>query len=178
MKITIKKLGQYPWREGTVEGHHFHAAVYDEPSVYGINEGRISKLMVWDEAMRQGRRGYSRTSLMNYDRGWDIEPEARHKALIDELVSYLEKLRPSPMRAVVFCCPSGGKKISTSCAAGSGRGLSREKSRFQVGYIPRNFKERRWRPWQTATEALVSVLDRRKRRCRISWLRVIRGNEN
>lgn len=34
MKITIKKLGQYPWREGTVEGHHFQAAVYDEPSVY------------------------------------------------------------------------------------------------------------------------------------------------
>ena len=53
---------------------------------------------------------------------------------------------------------SGGKQISTSGAAGSGRGLSREKSRFQVGYIPRNFKERRWRPWQTATEALVSAL--------------------
>lgn len=94
MKITIKKLGQYPWREGTVEGHHFQAAVYDKPSVYGINEGRISKLMVWDEAKRQGRRGYSRTTLMNYDRGWDIEPEARHKALIDELVSYLENLPP------------------------------------------------------------------------------------
>lgn len=94
MKITIKKLGQYPWREGTVEGHHFQAAVYDEPSVYGINEGRISKLMVWDEAKRQGRRSYSRTTLMNYDRGWDIEPEARHKALIDELVSYLENLPP------------------------------------------------------------------------------------
>ena len=44
MKITIKQLGQYPWREGTIEGHHFQAAVYDEPSVYGINEGRISKL--------------------------------------------------------------------------------------------------------------------------------------
>ncbi|MFR3907756.1 MAG: hypothetical protein ACLTYI_09715 [Christensenellales bacterium] len=42
MKITIKKLGQYPWLEGTVEGHHFQAAVYDEPSVYGINEGRIT----------------------------------------------------------------------------------------------------------------------------------------
>lgn len=94
MKITIKKLGQYPWREGTVEDHHFQAAVYDEPSVYGINEGRISKLMVWDEAKRQGRRSYFRTTLMNYDRGWDIEPEAQHKALIDELVSYLENLPP------------------------------------------------------------------------------------
>ena len=42
MKITIKQLGQYPWREGTIEGHHFQAAVYDEPSVYGINEGRMT----------------------------------------------------------------------------------------------------------------------------------------
>ena len=50
MQITIRKLDQYPWREGMIEGYHFQAAVYDEPSVYGINEGRISKLMVWDEA--------------------------------------------------------------------------------------------------------------------------------
>ena len=92
MKITSKKLNHYPWLEGTVEGHHFQAAVYDEPSVYGINEGRISKLMVWDETKRQCRRGYSRTILMNYDRGWDIEPKAQHKSLIDELISYLENL--------------------------------------------------------------------------------------
>ena len=90
MQITIRKLGQYPWREGMIEGYHFQAAVYDEPSVYGIDEGRISKLMVWDETKRQCRRGYSRTILMNYDRGWDIEPKAQHKALIDELISYLE----------------------------------------------------------------------------------------
>ena len=92
MQITIRKLDQYPCREGMIEGYHFQAAVYDEPSVYGIDEGRISKLMVWDETKRQCRRGYSRTILMNYDRGWDIEPKAQHKSLIDELISYLENL--------------------------------------------------------------------------------------
>ena len=56
MKITSKKLGQYPWWEGTIEGYHFQAAVYDEPSEYGINEGRTSKLMVWDEAERRRTR--------------------------------------------------------------------------------------------------------------------------
>ena len=40
-------------------------------------------------------------------------------------------------------------KISTIRMTRSGRGLSREKSRFQAGYIPRNFKERKWRPRQT-----------------------------
>lgn len=92
MQITIRKLDQYPWREGMIEGNHFQAAVYDEPSVYGIDEGRISKLMVWDETKRQCRRGYSRTILMNYDRGWDIEPKAQHKDMIDALIFYLENL--------------------------------------------------------------------------------------
>lgn len=54
-------------------------------------------------------------------------------------------------------------KISTIRTTRSGRGLSREKSRFQVGYIPRKFKERRWRPWQTATEALVSAAGQKKK---------------
>ena len=93
MKITIKKLGQYPWREGTIEGTIFRRRSMTSIGVW-YQRGRISKLMVWDEAKRQGRRSYSRTTLMNYDRGWDIEPEARHKALIDELVSYLENLPP------------------------------------------------------------------------------------
>lgn len=92
MQIIVKKLDQYPWWEGTIEGYHFQAAVYDEPSVYGINQGRISKLMVWDEAKRQRYRNIFRAALMNYDRGWDIKPKAEHKAMIDDLISYLENL--------------------------------------------------------------------------------------
>ena len=92
MKITSKKLGQYPWWEGTIEGYHFQAAFYDEPSEYGINEGRTSKLMVWDEAERRRTRNIFSAAIMNYDRGWDIKPKVQHKALIDELVSFLENL--------------------------------------------------------------------------------------
>ena len=92
MQITIRKLDQYPWREGMIEGYHFQAAVYDEPSVYGINEGRISKLMVWSERVRQQTGGADWGTITNYDRGWDIEPKAQHKSLIDELISYLENL--------------------------------------------------------------------------------------
>lgn len=34
----------------------------------------------------------------------------------------------------------GGEKISIASVTGSGHGVSREKSRFQVGYIARSFK--------------------------------------
>ena len=92
MNITIQKQGQYPWYKGMIGGYTFEAAVYDEPSVYGINEGRISKLMVWDETKRQQYRNIFSAAIMNYDRGWDIEPQKRHKALINALIAYLENI--------------------------------------------------------------------------------------
>lgn len=69
------------WRKGTVAipdgGDYivckYEAKQYDEGSVYGINEGRISKLCITID----GR------TVCNYDRGWDIEPtcEAAEMAL-------------------------------------------------------------------------------------------------
>ena len=61
------------WKEGTigipVKGGktkiaHYWAKVYDEGSEYGINEGRISKLLIT----------IGGETVANYDRGWDIEP--------------------------------------------------------------------------------------------------------
>ena len=34
------------WYEGCMDGYHYQAKVYDEGSIYGINEGRISKLWI------------------------------------------------------------------------------------------------------------------------------------
>ena len=65
------------WKEGTIKVYgswfHYWYKVFDEPSIFGIDEGRISKLMLKrkDEI------------VCNYDRGWDIEPvdEATEMAL-------------------------------------------------------------------------------------------------
>ena len=53
---------------------------YDEPSIYGIDEGRISKLTV----KRDGRE------IMNFDRGWDLEPntDADREVLAEILAKY------------------------------------------------------------------------------------------
>ena len=42
----------------------YSAKVYDEPSEFGIEEGRISKLEVRNEGKL----------IINYDRGWDVKP--------------------------------------------------------------------------------------------------------
>lgn len=56
------------WREGTLEigasVFTYCIKVYGEGSDYGIDEGKISKLML----KRDGR------VVCNYDRGWDIRP--------------------------------------------------------------------------------------------------------
>ena len=59
---------------------HYWAKVYDEPSEYGINGGRISKLMIQKGGV----------TTCNYDRGWDVEPkdEATQLALCILLNEY------------------------------------------------------------------------------------------
>lgn len=69
------------WKEGNVRLggriYWYNMKVYDEASAYGINEGRISKLVV---KFRGG-------SVAAYDRGWDLAPvDANAQAVVDHLV--------------------------------------------------------------------------------------------
>ena len=56
------------WSKGSIKVHdsiiHYWVKHFEEGSVFGIDGGRISKLML----NRDGR------IIANYDRGWDIEP--------------------------------------------------------------------------------------------------------
>jgi len=59
--------GNQLWREGVIDGFRYCAKVYDRPSRFGINDGRVSKLTItrngnnWDQA------------TFNYDRGLDFD---------------------------------------------------------------------------------------------------------
>lgn len=56
------------WKEGTLKVYdsifHCWMKVYEEPSQFGIDGGKISKLM-----LKQNGR-----IVCNYDRGWDVMP--------------------------------------------------------------------------------------------------------
>ena len=59
------------WKEGTIgiygEPYHYWVKVYEIGSEYGIEGGKISKLMI----KRNGQ------IVCNYDRGWDIHPTCK-----------------------------------------------------------------------------------------------------
>lgn len=52
------------WEQGTTNGYKWQAKVYDEPSHYGIDGGRVSKLSICNA---------DKTCVYNYDRGLDFD---------------------------------------------------------------------------------------------------------
>ena len=86
--MTVQMDGR--WLKGTIDGYEFFALVFQVGSKYGINEGRISKL-----AVRHKLESLTEVSryIINYDRGWDIEPATEeHRMILDTLVEYFENL--------------------------------------------------------------------------------------
>lgn len=74
------------WVSGLCGNYYFEAKLFDEPSDFGINDGRVSKLTIQTKA---------NTIIVNYDRGWDIEPVLTEKPIYEAIVELLEN---SPKR--------------------------------------------------------------------------------
>ena len=72
------------WKEGSIKANgeifHYWMKQYEEGSRYGINGGRISKLML----KRNGEIVY------NYDRGEDIEPVDENTELAVQIILHGE----------------------------------------------------------------------------------------
>ena len=63
------------WKEGALKVYdnifHYWMKVYEGPSEFGINGGKVSKLML----------KHNGKIVCNYDRGWDVKPAARIPSL-------------------------------------------------------------------------------------------------
>ena len=91
----------YPWVDGRLEemtpdessvlnNYFFWAKLYDEGSKFGINGGRISKLLIYKNGFGCSRHNAS--ILANYERGWDIQPKAKYeKEVLKRIVDGLEE---------------------------------------------------------------------------------------
>ena len=64
-------------------GYHFNAKVYQEPSEFGINGGKVSKLCIGDDEK----------CILNYDRGWDILDPMITPDILEDVVEALEMFR-------------------------------------------------------------------------------------
>jgi hypothetical protein len=67
---------------GSIAKYEFGAHVQSEPSIDGIQEGRISRLTV----------NSGQDVLLNYDRGWQTPVPESCRGIFDKLVKALEEL--------------------------------------------------------------------------------------
>ena len=73
------------WTKGMVDGYDYCIKHSNGGSIYGIDGGQISKL----EIRRDGK------IHVNYDRGWDIEPQgAEVKAVFEKILRQHTLNRP------------------------------------------------------------------------------------
>ena len=79
------------WKEGVIRvqveidkyiGLWYQVKVYDLPSEYGIEGGRISKLQ-----LREGCR-FDGEIVANYDRGWDVKPKTKAAEVALQILLY------------------------------------------------------------------------------------------
>lgn len=83
------------WVEGNIGEYNFEAKLFDEGSQYGIDNGRVSKLSIWSEKIRQEKNNFFSDCIVNYDRGWDIEPKNQY---IEHFNAVMELLENAPKR--------------------------------------------------------------------------------
>lgn len=77
---TAQACNEWTFATATVQGKEYRAiwVRFNEPSKHGIDQGRISKLWINNQ---------DRSEVVNYDRGWDIQPQsAEAKAILAELL--------------------------------------------------------------------------------------------
>jgi hypothetical protein len=83
------------WVSGTVGGFRFEAKLNDTTTSYGINGGRVSKLIVFNESLRRNVRSLYKSMIIHWDKSWDIKPT---KKTAEEFNSVMRLLESSPKR--------------------------------------------------------------------------------
>lgn len=78
------------WITCVIAGRWVQAKVYDEPSTFGVNDGRVSKLCIDKSAMRDPEQNFFAQMDYNYDRGLDFSNLSEED--VNVIVETLEKL--------------------------------------------------------------------------------------
>lgn len=70
------------WVTGICGDYTFSAKLFDEGSQFGIKGGRVSKLSITKVGTLK--------LAVNYDRGWDVKPDATTKPYYKAIMTLLE----------------------------------------------------------------------------------------
>ena len=84
--IVITKIIRN-WVIGEIDGMQFEAKVYDIPSEFGIDDGKVCKLSVC--------RDKDNGEIIAYERGWEKYPTDKYEYLLDAILEYCKQLPPA-----------------------------------------------------------------------------------
>lgn len=88
MKIEFLKFeNRDNWVNGCVNDgeFYFESKLFDEGSIFGIDDGRVSKLNI-----SIGNSFSWNNCIVNYDRGWDVEPTKEYIEVYEAVLEFLE----------------------------------------------------------------------------------------
>lgn len=92
MVVIGDKRKDTGWITAIICGRWVQAKVYDEPSEYGIDNGRVSKLAIMKTDTRDVNSAYHPQLCYHWDRGLDFKRKGTTIAFVREIVAILEEL--------------------------------------------------------------------------------------
>jgi len=78
------------WITAIIAGRWVEAKVYDQPSMFGVNGGRVSKIAISKTDKRDKRRHFLDQIAYHYDRGLDFCKCPQR--IVDKVIAELEAL--------------------------------------------------------------------------------------
>jgi hypothetical protein len=91
MKL-LQRSGSSGWITAIIEGRWVQAKVYDEPSIFGVNDCRVSKLVIGKTDNRDPNQDFFEQMDYNYDRGLDFHNETLPVEVLNKILSVLNGL--------------------------------------------------------------------------------------
>lgn len=88
--MRILKRDSRGWTEAVIEGRWCLAKVYNNPSRFGINGGRTSKLSISKTDTRDENQHFFEQMDYNYSRGLDFD--TLPNLLLDKIIAQLQVL--------------------------------------------------------------------------------------
>ena len=74
--IAYHEIPDTNWYQGEVGYYSWEGKIFDDPSQFGINNGRVSKLKI-----KKGNK-----VVVNYDRGWDIPVDEDTAKVVNDIL--------------------------------------------------------------------------------------------
>ena len=91
MEIIDEADSSGDWVTAVIDGHWVQAKVFGDPSTFGVNDGRVSKLSIGKMDFRYKDKNFFNQMCYNYDRGLEFDDSEKYGVDVDSVVKKLNE---------------------------------------------------------------------------------------